>query len=234
MKREFNLFRSIPDGMSLGCDNYLQIITVILLYFLIQVGLSLSVIGIIFLPGVILSYYKALITISRGGEVSFKEHLREGFVDGMWWKSWGLMISLLVGVVLGLMLIVVPGLYLLVMWMFAYYLLIDKKLGVFDCLSTSRRLVQKIGSWRMFGFAITFVLIASALSVPVYTAAFIFIGNTFVANMSVLFVQPLFIMIPIELYNRAIVAFDITQLEEGSNKEASGDREEDPVTVHSK
>jgi hypothetical protein len=47
------------------------------------------------------------------------------------------------GIAFGLLLFVVPGIYLGVAWSLAMPLLIDRRLGIFDALETSRKLVTK-------------------------------------------------------------------------------------------
>lgn len=62
---------------------------------------------------------------------------------------------------LGLLLCLVPGIYLIVSWTFALPLVFDKKLEFWDAMELSRKIVGKHW-WPMFGFMIVCGLVAFA------------------------------------------------------------------------
>lgn len=59
---------------------------------------------------------------------------------------------------LGLILFIVPGLYLMVKWMFAEYLVIEKGMKPMEALRASSKMTEG-NRWKLFGFAVLAVLI---------------------------------------------------------------------------
>ncbi len=84
---------------------------------------------------------------------------------------------------LGLMCLVLPGIYLMIAWSFTLILVIDKQLGFWDAMGLSRRTISKHW-WKFFGFVIvlwllkmlgTMVLFVGYLiAVPVALAALMY------------------------------------------------------------
>ncbi len=68
--------------------------------------------------------------------------------------------SLLMGVMIfiGFMLLIVPGIYLSIAYLLAIPLMIDKNLGIWDALETSRQVITKCW-WRMLGLMLLIMLI---------------------------------------------------------------------------
>ena len=78
------------------------------------------------------------------------DSLSEGFKNGMWYKIivFSILYTLLVAV--GLMLLILRGIYLMIAWVFGYYLFIDKGMGPMQALGKSRELVHELGFWKVF------------------------------------------------------------------------------------
>ncbi|OHE78776.1 MAG: hypothetical protein A3G75_08680 [Verrucomicrobia bacterium RIFCSPLOWO2_12_FULL_64_8] len=70
----------------------------------------------------------------------------------------GLVSSLLTG--LGLLLLILPGIYLAVAWTFTYLLIIDQKLEFWTAMEVSRRVISAQW-WRMFGLLILAGIVAA-------------------------------------------------------------------------
>jgi hypothetical protein len=89
--------------------------------------------------------------------------------------------GLLVGlfVVVGLCLFILPGIYLIVAYAFAYILATDKRLGIWDSMETSRRVVTSQW-WRVLGLwllGILFLILGvAALGVGIFVAIPFVIG----------------------------------------------------------
>jgi uncharacterized membrane protein len=64
-------------------------------------------------------------------------------------------------VYLGLALCLIPGIYLCIAWIFAIPLVIDKKLGFWDAMELSRKVVKK-NWWMVFALALLAGLVGSA------------------------------------------------------------------------
>ena len=61
-------------------------------------------------------------------------------------------------IVVGLFLLVIPGIYLMVAYTFSYLLLVDRRLGVWQALEGSRRVVGK-NWWGIFGLTVVLLLV---------------------------------------------------------------------------
>ena len=162
------------------------------LFGLAMVVAAITVIGILVIPALIAGWIHLLLASARGQEVSFGASFSAGFADGMWWKSLFLVIVLTVGLLIGFMLLLIPGIYLSVVWYYAMYLLVDKKMDVFETLQTSRNLVHEQGFWKIFGVLLVINIVNSFLSaIPVI-------------GLAALFLIPFIMMIFVTMYENAI------------------------------
>ncbi len=89
----------------------------------------------------------------------------------------GLVTSLFVTV--GIFCLILPGIYLLVAYLFAAFLAVDKGLGFWDAMETSRRVITR-NWWRVFGLILLgfpFLLLgAVALGVGIFVAIPLVVG----------------------------------------------------------
>src|SRR6059036_4106571 len=94
------------------------------------------------------------------------------------WKTtaqlvWCTVVGLLL-IVIGLAFLVLPGIYLLVAYTFSYLLIVDRRLGIWQALEGSRRVVNKHW-WSVFGLTLVMLLLigvggiigAGVLGVPI-------------------------------------------------------------------
>jgi len=72
---------------------------------------------------------------------------------------------MLVLVVIGFVLLAIPGIYLMLAYAFALPLLVDKKLGIWESLETSRKGITRCW-FRFFGFGIIGFLIVLVSAIP--------------------------------------------------------------------
>jgi hypothetical protein len=89
----------------------------------------------------------------------------------------GFLVSVITTV--GLVLLILPGIYLLVAYAFAYVLATDKRLGIWEAMETSRRTITRQW-WRVFGLlllGIPFALLGlAALGVGIFVTIPLIIG----------------------------------------------------------
>ena len=97
-----------------------------------------------------------------------------------------------VGIALGLMLLIAPGLYLLTVWVLGFYLLVDKEMLPTEALSKSRELVHQLGFWKIFAVVITLTITTELTSI------FPILG------LFVIFLMPFIMMTYIAVYENAI------------------------------
>jgi len=71
------------------------------------------------------------------------------------------MILYFLGIAVGLMFLLIPGIYLMVAWVFVPYLIVDKNLPVTEAFSESMNLIhKKVGWWKTFGLFCIMLLIS--------------------------------------------------------------------------
>ena len=162
------------------------------LFGLAIVVAAITVIGILIIPALIAGLIHFLLASARGQEPKFGSSFSAGFAEGMWWKSLFLVIVLIVGLMIGFMLLIIPGIYLSVVWFYAFYLLVDKKMDIFETLQTSRKLIHQQGFWKIFGVLLVINIVNSVLSaIPL-------------VSLAALFLVPFIMMIYVTMYQNAI------------------------------
>lgn len=164
-------FSSSFFGPNLGSDSSIQTASAIL--------------SIVLLFGVIVSYFLAVVLnlrASEGKKPTFRSIWNESTSNWLWAKLLGLGILTLLILLVGFILLIVPGVIFLWRLYLAPYILVDKKTAVFDALSISWNMTKgyawPIYSIMLFGFVLALTgivpivgaLISFALAVA-YAAA---------------------------------------------------------------
>jgi uncharacterized membrane protein len=98
------------------------------------------------------------------------------------WKYLGASILLALAVTVGFVLLIVPGIILGLMFMFATFVVIERELGPIEAMGESNRITRG-HKWQLFGFVLLLVLInllgllalvvGLLVSIPVSTLAFV-------------------------------------------------------------
>jgi uncharacterized membrane protein len=110
----------------------------------------------------------------------------------MWWKALLFSIIYVVGIALGLMFLIAPGLYLITAWVLGIYLLVDKKMLPTEALGKSRELVHQLGFWKIFAVVIALTIATELISIIPILGLFI------------IFLMPFIMMTYIAVYENAI------------------------------
>ena len=113
----------------------------------------------------------------------------------MWWKSLAFFVLYVLGVLVGFILIILPGIYLIIAWLLGFYLLIDKGMGPMQALGKSRELVHKLGLWKVF-----------VIFFGLYIAQNLLFLIPFLGVIIYLFLIPFILMVYIALYENAVSA----------------------------
>ena len=179
-------------GFELGKRNYWTIFFNFLIYAILCVCASITVVGIFIVPAILVGFIKVLLKAARGEEVDVGAFLSAGFKNGMWWKALLFSIIYLVGIVLGLMLFIAPGLYLSTVWVLGIYLLVDKEMLPTEALGKSRELVHQLGFWKVFVVVIGLAIATNLTSIIPFLGLVIF------------FLMPFIVMIYVAIYENAI------------------------------
>lgn len=179
-------------GIERAKPKYWSLLGNFCLFGLAIVVAAITVIGILIIPALIAGLIHFLLASARGQEPRFGSSVSAGFAEGMWWKSLFLVTVLTVGLMIGFMLLIIPGIYLSVVWYYAMYLLVDKKMDIFETLQTSRKRVHEQGFWKIFGVLLVINIVNSVLSaLPVI-------------GLLGLFLIPFVMMIYVTMYENAI------------------------------
>ena len=181
------------SGFQLGKSNYWTIFLNYIVYCVLSLFLAITILGIFLLPALWVGFNKFLIRAARGENVDVGDSLSEGFKNGMWYKIIVFSILYTLLVVVGLMLLILPGIYLMIAWVFGYYLFIDKGMGPMQALGKSRELVHELGFWKVFAILLVIgIVLQLILLIPLI--------GFFIS----LFLFPFFVMVFLALYENAI------------------------------
>jgi uncharacterized membrane protein len=178
-----DISRAISRGWALVREHPLELVGATLLGWLVTVGLAFVpvlgwIVGFVLLGGLDYMFLRRI----RGEEVQIGdvfEGFNRAFLD---LTMAGLVKWLLTS--LGLLLCIVPGIYLAVGYIFALPLVIDKKMDFWTAMEISRRVVHEQW-WSMLALAIVLALVVLAgfllcgvgalISIPVASAALMYV-----------------------------------------------------------
>jgi len=193
MIRHMKVEEFFSEGLRLAKPEYWTIFFNFLIYFILIVIALVTVIGLLIVPSLAVGLVRFTIRVGRGEEVDVGDSLSWGFKDGMWWKSLVFCVIATIGMIIGFMLLILPGLYLSAAWFLGIYLLVDKGLAPMEALSKSRELVHEVGFWKVF-------IIIFAMSIGMQLIALIPVLGI-VINA---FLWPLVVMVYVAIYEHAI------------------------------
>ena len=128
-------FQSILDHIVICIVN-----TVI--FFIVCFLLGITVIGLLAIPAMIGGYTESLIRAARGDKVGIGDFFKAGF--NKFGTLLGAGILFLLGVGIGLICAIIPGIYLMIRWFFVTYLIVDKDIGVSEAFQKSGEMVSNI------------------------------------------------------------------------------------------
>ena len=112
------------------------------IFFIVCFLLGITIIGLLAIPAVIGGYTESLIRAARGDKVGIGDFFKVGF--NKFGTLLGAGILFLLGVGIGLICFIIPGIYLMVRWFFITYLIVDKDLGVSEAFQKSGEMVSNI------------------------------------------------------------------------------------------
>ena len=179
-------------GIEMAKKNYWLIFFRFIITCILCVVAAFTIIGLLFIPAILGGFYKFMLRAARGESEGIMDSWLYGFQNGMWWKTLLLMIILFFGVFLGFLMLLIPGIYLSIVWLWAWFFLVDKGMLPTESLGQSRKHVHSIGFWKVFG---------------VYTLlniGFQILSVIPIVNILLLFATPFYLMIFVAFYENAI------------------------------
>ena len=148
---KFTIEECFSFAFQLGKKSYGKVLIRFLITIVLSVIAGFTIIGILLIPALIAGLYKFLIRSARGESKGIMDSWKYGFQNGMWWKSLLLIIIFSVGISIGYLFLIIPGIYLSVVWLLVWFLIVDKDISVTESFGQSRALVHSLGFWRVFG-----------------------------------------------------------------------------------
>ena len=109
------------------------------IFFIVCVLLGITIIGLLAIPAVIGGYTESLIRSARGDQVGIGDFFKAGF--NKFGTLLGAEILFLLGVGIGLICFIIPGIYLMVRWFFLTQLIVDNDFGVSEAFQKSGEMV---------------------------------------------------------------------------------------------
>mgnify|MGYP001502658326 CR=1 FL=1 len=190
--KEIRVEEYFSIGFQLGKGKYWTIFFNFLIYIILGICASITIVGILVLPTLFVGFTKFLLKAARGEEVDVGDSLSEGFKNGMWWKALLFFVLATFGIIVGFLLLILPGLYLSTAWVLGFYLLVDKAMNPLEALAKSRELVHRLGFWKIFVIVIGLGIGTQLISVIPFM------------GWVLMFLQPFISMIYIAIYENAI------------------------------
>ena len=188
---KFTIEECFSFAFQLGKKSYGKVLIRFLITIVLSVIAGFTIIGILLIPALIAGLYKFLIRSARGESKGIMDSWKYGFQNGMWWKSLLLIIIFSVGISIGYLFLIIPGIYLSVVWLLVWFLIVDKDISVTESFGQSRALVHSLGFWRVFG-----VHILTAIGFQV-------IALIPFVNILGFFAIPFYLMIYVAIYEKA-------------------------------
>ena len=166
--KNITIEKYVSIGFKLGRTSYWLILFNTIIYFALSILAGITIIGLLVVPALITSYCKFLLKVARGEVVVIADSFSEGFKNGMWWKTLLYSLIMIIGVAIGYILLIIPGIYLSIAWSFGFYLVIDKDMAPLDALQKSRELVHQVGFWKILILIIIVGVLGMLQIIPIW------------------------------------------------------------------
>ena len=181
------------EGFRLAKPEYWTIIFNCLIYLIVGIVAIFSIVGWLALPSLVAGFTRFTPRAARGSDVDVGDSMSWAFKDGMWSKSlvYGLVSTL--GILIGFILLIIPGLYLIAAWALGWFLLVEERIRPMEALARSRELVHEIGFWKVFITIIVLQIGTQLIQLIPY-----------VGPLLLLFLYPLIVMVYVSIFEHAI------------------------------
>ena len=170
----FTIKKGIQGGIRATNNNYVVIWANAIIAILATLLFGITIIGVLAIPAIWAGYMESLLRIRRGDEVTIGAFFKAGF--SQWWPLFLLVLLMFLGVLAGFMLLIIPGIYLSVAWMFVLYLKVDRDISISDAFGESRRLVTDTGWWLLFLYVLLIAVTQQILTLhPILSLVYVFV-----------------------------------------------------------
>ena len=182
-----SLEQTITNGIKTAANKYIVLFVNGILAFLSIVLAAITIIGLLAIPAIIGGYLYSFIRIARGEPAEIGDFFKAGFE--VWGRLLGLTIVYAIGITLGFIFLILPGIFLAIVWMFSLYLMVDLKLGIEDSLKKSYELVINVaGFWKSFALVLILVFVNGILNlIPIIGIIWVIFGSPFITMIYIIY-----------------------------------------------
>ena len=136
---DLNIEKIFQDAFKTMVDQIVACIVNTILVIVSCVFLAITVIGIFAIPAVLGGYVESMIRMARGEKVGIGDFFKTGF--NRFGTLLGTTILSFLGIVIGLICLIIPGIYLMIRWYFLYQVIVDRDASVFESFKQSADMV---------------------------------------------------------------------------------------------
>jgi hypothetical protein len=152
--KQLDIGKCFNDALEVYKVNILMLLLSALIFQVI------SLFTLLILSGPLFGGY-CLMALSAMRKADKKIELNDMFkMLNKFWPLLGLFFLQGIAIFAGLLLLIVPGILLMTMWLYTYFMMIDKNTGVMDSLKASWNLVKEKGLWINLALAVIYVVLS--------------------------------------------------------------------------
>ena len=136
---DLNIEKIFQDAFRTMVDQIVACIINTILVGVSCVFLAITVIGILAIPAVLGGYVESMIRMARGEKVGIGDFFKTGF--NRFGTLLGTTILSFLGIIIGFLCLIIPGIYLMIRWYFLYQNIVDRDASVFESFKQSADMV---------------------------------------------------------------------------------------------
>ena len=136
---DLNIEKIFQDAFRTMVDQIVACIVNTILVGVSCVFLAITVIGILAIPAVLGGYVESMIRMARGEKVGIGDFFKTGF--NRFGTLLGTTIISFLGIIIGFLCLIIPGIYLMIRWYFLYQNIVDRDASVFESFKQSSDMV---------------------------------------------------------------------------------------------
>ena len=136
---DLNIEKIFQDAFRTMVDQIVACIVNTILVGVSCVFLAITVIGILAIPAVLGGYVESMIRMARGEKVGIGDFFKTGF--NRFGTLLGTTILSFLGIIIGFLCLIIPGIYLMIRWYFLYQNIVDRDASVFESFKQSADMV---------------------------------------------------------------------------------------------
>lgn len=168
--------KTFYEGAMIANEKYILILVNTIIMLLTIATAGVTIIGLLIVPAIIGGYLDSLIRITRNQPAKIGDFFKIVFKKKRFWALTGGYYLAYLGILVGFVFLIVPGIYLSVAWLFVWYLLVDKDLSIKKTFATSRHLIHnKTGFWNTLVVSFLLTVTTTIVSLIPFYIGFIII-----------------------------------------------------------